>query len=423
MTELDLIASLRPEVPLPGETDLAAARSTLMRTLAFEPGGAAAQARSRRGRRAVLGAVAAAAVAVACAATFAVNAGSGSGNALARGHGLPVPATLTAVQFLTAAAAATRHMHVAPPPTPDQYVYSAGVQEPGAGSWREWLAADGSRPGVTEGPGQGGAVTLEPACTVAQAESTGCYLSAGYLPGLPVSASAVLAYLARLQLAAATPPPGQKTPNWLANDTGKAVEELMSSTYLLPAQEAGLFQLLARTPGFQIVRNAADALGRRGVGIYWFYQDSGAMIVFDPVTYRFLGFGTWGAGDVPGSGEIPRASDGVVKAPDGSALVAMTVVDRAPAPSVSQSSIQKLAALFRQARLWAARQRGHQQLTVGAGVAEYLREVQHMSPARVQQYMREFAQIYPFLCVRDAPQYLARARRRTSQPIRACPAT
>ena len=423
MTELDLIASLRPEVPLPDEIDLAAARSRLMRTLAFAPGAAASQARSRRRRGAVLGAVAVAGVAVACAATFAVNAGSGSGNALARGHGPSDPATLTAVQFLTAAAAATRHMHVAPPPTPDQYVHAVDVQEPGAGSWREWLAADGSRPGVTEGPGHGGAVTLEPACNVAQAESTGCYLSAGYLPGLPVRASAVLAYLAKLQLAATNPPPGQKTPNWLANDTGKAVEALMSSTYLLPAQEAALFQLLAQTPGFQIVRDAADAVGRRGVGIYWSYQDSGAMIVFDPATYRFLGFGTWGAGDVPAKGEIPRSSGGVVKAPDGSALVAMTVVDSAPAPSASPSSIQKLAALLRQAHLWAARHSGHQPLTVGAGVADYLRQVQHMSPVQVQQYMREFAQIYPFLCVRDAPRYLARARQRTSQHVRACPAT
>ena len=432
--EFDLIASLRPEVPLPDDNDLAAARSMLMRTLAFEPGGTATQPppparRARPGRwsaapprrrRTVFAAVS---VAVACAAALAVNAGIGGGNASAHGQGGSDPATLTAVQFLTEAAAATRHQQVASPPAPDQYVYTVDMQEPGAQSSREWLAADGSRPGITEGPGQGGAVTLAPACTVAQAESTGCYVSAGYLPGLPVSASAVLAYLARLQLAAASPPPNQKTLNWLANDTGKAVEELMSSTYLLPAQEAALFQLLAKTPGFQIVRNAADVLGHRGVGIYWFYQDSGAMIVFDPVTYRFLGFGTWGAGDVPANGEIPSAPGGVVKAPDGSALVAMAVVDSAPAPSVSATETQKLAALFRQARLWAARQPGHQQLTIGAAVADYLREVRHMSPAQVQQYMREFAQLSPLLCVRDAPQHLARARRRTGSTSKApCPA-
>jgi hypothetical protein len=46
-----------------------------------------------------------------------------------------------------------------------------------------------------------------------------------------------------------------------------------------------------------------------------------------------------------------------------------------------------------------------------------------MSPAQVQQYMRKFAQISPFLCVRDAPQYLARVRRRAGPTSKAsCPA-
>jgi len=262
---------------------------------------------------------------------------------------------------------------------------------------------------------------LEPACTAAQAESTGCNLAAGYLPGLPVRASAVLAYLARLQLAVASPPPNQKTPNWLANDTGKAVEALLSNTYLLPAQQAAVFQMLAQTPGFQIVRTATDALGRRGVGIYWFYQDSGAMIIFDPVTYRFMGFGTWGAGDVPASGQ-PPSSSGVVRAPDGFALVSIAVVDSAPALSGSLSARQKLVALFRRARQWAVRQPGHQQLTIGAGVADYLRVVLHLPPARVKQYMREFAKFYAFLCIPDSPQSLARARQRGSAPKSPCPA-
>ncbi len=165
MTELDLIASLRPAVPLPDEGDLAAARSRLMTTLAFEPGGASAQApallpqyaqpgrrsaapRLRRGM--VVGAAAAAGVAVACAVTLAVSAGT-SGKTQAGGHGQSVPATLTAVQFLTAAAAATGHEHAGSPPAPDQYVYTETVAPvtdgPGSGcpltargqaSWTSW---------------------------------------------------------------------------------------------------------------------------------------------------------------------------------------------------------------------------------------------------------------------------------------------
>lgn len=430
MTELDLITSLRPQVPLPDDNDLAAARSRLLRTLTIEPGDAAAQARPpltqharprsrsfapRHRRGVVLGAVAAACLAVACAVMLAVNAGNG--NAPARGHGNSVPATLTAVQFLTAAATATRHEHAGSPPAPNQYVYTETVT-PGNGQAREWLSADGSRPGVLDIVGPHDSSSSVPACTAAQAAATGCYPAVGYLSGLPDSASAIPAYLARIQLASIAPPTGQNTPNWLANDTGKAAAGLLQSTYLLPAQQSALFQVLAQTPGFQLVRNAADITGRRGVGIYWLYQGSGAMIVFDPATYRFLGFGTWGQGEVPASGQIPPASGGVVTAPNGTALVAMAIVDSEP--SVAPSDRQRLVALLRQAQLWAAGQRGHQQQTVGTGVADYLRQVLHMSPAQVQAYMREFSQLSGFLCLRDTPQDLSAARRRGASP---CPAT
>ncbi len=168
----------------------------------------------------------------------------------------------------------------------------------------------------------------------------------------------------------------------------------MQSTYLLPAQQSALFQLLAQTPGFQIVRDAADILGRRGVGIYWPYQGSGAMIIFDPATYHFLGFGTWGQGDVPANGQVPPASGGAVAAPDGTALVAMAIVNSEP--SVSPSDRQKLAALIDGAAM------GRRAARASAGddwylVADYLRAVLHMSPAQVQQHMREFAQLVPSL--------------------------
>jgi hypothetical protein len=431
MTELDLIARLRPDVPLPDENDLAAARSKLTETLAFESDAATARARpllaphtrpgrrrvaSRRRRGAVFGAVAAG-VAVACAVTLAVNARNGSGNGSARGRSQSVPATLTAVQFLTAAATATRHEHAGSVPAPDQYVYTE-TETTGLGRTREWLSADGSRTGVVDYLGPQAASYSVPACTAAQAAATGCNPAAGYLAGLPVSASAIPAYLARIQLAAISPPAGQNTPNWLTNDTGKAIGGLLQSTYLLPAQQSALFQLLARTPGFQIVRNAADNLGRRGVGLYWLYQGSGAMLVFDPATYRFLGVGTWGQGDVPADGQNPPASHGVVSAPEGTALVAMAIVDSEPA--VTPSPSQKLMTLLRQARIWAARQPGHQQQTIGTLVADYLRQVQHMSAAQVRQYLREFAASYPFLCVRDAPKDLAVARRRDAAAHSPC---
>jgi hypothetical protein len=140
----------------------------------------------------------------------------------------------------------------------------------------------------------------------------------------------------RLEQASASVPSSQDPPNWLANDTGKAVAGLLQSVYLLPAQQSAVFQMLAQTPGFEIVRNAVDAQGRPGVGIYWFYQDSGAMIVFDPVTYQFMGFGTWPMGAVPADGQVPPAVGGVVSAPNGMTQTPWTIVNsEPPAPKLT----------------------------------------------------------------------------------------
>lgn len=182
----------------------------------------------------------------------------------------------------------------------------------------------------------------------------------------------VLAYLAKLGLAAASPPHSEEPANWMANDLGKAVGELMSTTYLVPAQQSAIFRLLARTPGFRIVRSADDPAGRPGVGIFWSYQGGGAMITFDPATYAFLGFGTWPAGS------HPVLTGQNVTAPDGSALTAMAIVNALPP---HHGIPQPLTALIRQVKRWAMRT--HQHGTVTQVVTAYLREVSHLSPANV----------------------------------------
>jgi hypothetical protein len=427
MNDLDLIAGLRPDVPLPESDDLAAARSRLTSLLAAEletagqrpqPGRVAvtgrrvsAGLRSRRGL--TLGAAAATAVALACGLTFAVSAG-GSPRAPAshhderahsnRGgsdHSVTVPATLTAVQFLTQAAAATRHEH-AVVPAPDQFIYSAGAGSNGVW-WRTWESVDGSKPSITDlSTGGWGSST---ACTAALAESTGC-TPTGFLADFPATASAVMPYLVRLEQASASVPSSQDPPNWLANDTGKAVAGLLQSAYLLPAQEAAVFQMLAQTSGFEIVRNAVDAQGRPGVGIYWFYQDSGAMIVFNPVTYQFMGFGTWPMGAVPANGQVPAAVRGVVSAPDAGTQTPWTIVNTEPPapPAPKLTHREWLASMFAQARLWGASLPGHQRMTLGVIMADYLREVQHQSPAQVQANMRAIARYSPVLCTLDSHQ-------------------
>jgi len=341
-----------------------------------------------------------------------------TGHAATGGRVSSVPATLTAAQFLTEAAATTRREQ-ASAPAADQYIYTKEYSNtPGQGLSREWLAVDGSRPGVVELSNGTGRVDV---CTVAQAESTGCYPSAGYLPGLPVNADAVLPYLVKLQLAATSSNP-QNTPNWVANNNGKAVGTLLQTAYLLPAQQAAMFQMLARTSGFEIVRNAADAAGRHGVGIYWLYQSGGAMMVFDPATYRFLGFGTWPDGAVPGNGKIPPASGGVVSAPNGVALLTIAIVNSEP--PVPSAPNQKIVSLIRHALSWGVGQPGHQHLTFGEVIVDYLREVRHLSAAQVQQDMRQIAKmqrISRILCVLDNPQALDRFRNRraSSWPCKA----
>jgi hypothetical protein len=210
-------------------------------------------------------------------------------------------------------------------------------------------------------------------------------------------------YLVRLEQASASVPSSQDPPNWLANDTGKAVAGLLQSVYLLPTQQAAVFQMLAQTSGFEIVRNAVDAEGHNGVGIYWFYQDSGAMVVFNPVTYQFMGFGTWPMGAVPANGQVPPAVDGVVSAPDGMTQTPWTIVNsEPPAPPPPPTWAQ----VFH----WGASLPGHERLTFGVIMADYLREVQHLSPAQVQADMRAIHQLNPLPCMLDNFQSFRAAR-------------
>ncbi len=392
MNDLHLIRELRPEVPLADATDLAAARERLIAAVAVgkrQPARRPAGKRLRPSRRlALTGASAAAAAGIAVAlltssvlpsrvpSTALSHAGSVRAmKAAQHPYRVAVPATLTAAQFLNSAAAAMSH-RIAVRPLPSQYVYSENVT-PGSGWSKEWLSGNGAEPGLMEDSAMPrGVATTEPACTAAQAKATGCYVSAGYLPGLPVRPSAVLAYLAKLGLAAAAPPYPDEPSNWMANDLGKAVGFLMSTTYLMPAQQSAIFRLLAQTPGFRIVRSAEDLAGRPGIGIYWSYQSGGAMIIFDPATYAFLGYGTW----PPGSRPVLTGQN--VTAPDGSALTAMAIVSVLPP---HHSVAQTLAALIARVKRWAAKTHAHG--SVIEVVTAYLRDVRHLSPANVDSML------------------------------------
>jgi hypothetical protein len=271
----------------------------------------------RRSRRIILAAaVAAAAVGVVVFQTLPGTVGT--------------PTSASAAPFLRQAARAvltapTFSEQSAVIPQANQYVYSE-TEDPNGTLTQIWLSADGSLPGLQrwtsgikgEVPASG--AIPYPACTVTQVESTGCFPKAGYFPDMPTNPNALLSYLNQIGLvdspaagSSAASPPG-----WVDNDLAKGIMYLMETSYLLPAQQSALFELMAQTPGFTIVPNMADAIGRVGVGVEWNFQGDAGALIFNPTTYALLGDRSW-----PGPP--------VLSAPyDGDALLGISVVNSIP---------------------------------------------------------------------------------------------
>jgi hypothetical protein len=136
---------------------------------------------------------------------------------------------------------------------------------------------------------------------------------------MPADARVLLAYLNMIQITNTRNAPTD--PGWLANDVAKGVSYLMETTYLQPRQQAALFEMMARIPGFTVVRGIRDAVGRLGVGVEWsFLGNKAGAVILNPRTYAILGVRTWPAPDFHG----PGAEDY-----DGDALVKIAIVDKA----------------------------------------------------------------------------------------------
>jgi hypothetical protein len=346
--DLDLIQKLTPDAPLPRADELAPARDRLtaaIRTaedterVASVPATSSSGTHARRyglrrrwipvprlDRRPAVAVVATAAVAAAVVAVLI--AAPGHGGQRARPGAAPVTINVAAATFLNQAATALQRQ-LAAPPSPGQFVYTENNEGDGRVE-RAWLSTDGSQPGldlIWQGPRLVYDKTRPP-CTVAQAELSAqadgaeggsCAVGGGYGPGyfasMPTNVGDLSAYLAKIGVA---PTPSQASAmgsGWQANSLGKELAFLMPYIFLLPAQQAALFQLMAQTPGFTIVRGVRDAAGRAGVGIAWTYLNGPTqVIVFNPATYAYMGVTTTG----------PDASDG-----EATALVQMAFVSKA----------------------------------------------------------------------------------------------
>jgi hypothetical protein len=363
MNDLSLIAGLMPDTPLPGPQDLRPAQERLTAAISTERTGAApvsspSAGRPRRAvswpgghqliprwrlRRPGITACAVLALAGAIAAAMVIVPGHGRPTAArpaaaspdARPASAPPgtprqrPATVNvaAATFLDHAAAALQQQP-AQPPGPDQYVYTENL-EGGSRVERAWLSANGNQPGL-DMIWNGSRLLRDkpiPPCTIAQAglsartdggEGGDCAIGGGYGPGylaaMPTQASDLSAYLSEIGVAPTPAEAAGMERGWLANSLGKAIEEVLPYVYLLPAQQAALFQLMARTPGFTMIRGIRDGAGRVGVGIEWDFMGGPAQVtIFNPTTFAYMG--------TPGLGPGPED--------DGSALVAMAFVSRA----------------------------------------------------------------------------------------------
>jgi hypothetical protein len=346
MNDLDLVTELTPQIPLPEPGDLAGPRRRLAAAIAAErtdtrtrhesakrahlttPDSLSSPRRAQPAKRFALTAAVAAAAALAAALIVVPghrpSAPPAPGRPAARPPGT---ANVAAARFFLQAARVTRHLP-AHPPGPGQFVYTQTEGAGGVTVGRLWLSAEGNKDGLEQNPGQR-SFRLPP-CTVAQAQiprksppgvlyprTMKCAEDAGYLPSMPVNPRKLLAYLYQIGIAQ---PGDSNGTSWATNDFGKAVDFLMQTTYLLPAQQAALFELMARFPGFTIVHGARDAIGRVGVGIKWIYDGAPAEIILNPVSYAYMGDRTWPAPGFHGPG---------ADAYDGAALVKMAFVDRA----------------------------------------------------------------------------------------------
>lgn len=182
-------------------------------------------------------------------------------------------------------------------PLPDQFVYtklfvSQTPNGSGAGVQQTWASADGTRLGLQDdgGPHDSGAL---PACrdgfwimkAVGQpAEHTKLRCTAAenaaYRPAMPTSLGALRGYLHKL------------FGLWPGDSGGLMtnIETMMTTGYLVPAQRAALYRLLAQTPGLTVVPHATNIRGQAGVGIRsGVYKGGIYTIIFSRSTYAPLG--------------------------------------------------------------------------------------------------------------------------------------
>ncbi|WP_433254201.1 CU044_5270 family protein [Streptosporangium sp. CA-135522] len=68
-----------------------------------------------------------------------------------------------------------------------------------------------------------------------------------------------------------------------------AVGDMLRENYMPPAQRAALFKAVGTIPGVDVVQDAEDAAGRKGIGVGRVFAGVREDLIFDPETYELLG--------------------------------------------------------------------------------------------------------------------------------------
>jgi hypothetical protein len=294
MNDMELMWELGQETPLPGHGELGPARDRLTAAIATEstasgrPAGAARRRRVSPVWRLAL-ATAATVLAVASAAIALRFSGS--------------PATPkvdpAAARVLNNAALAALRLHDGAP-RPDQFVYTK--MENGDGSlYQSWLSVDGTRTGLIRGADGAQTITVAGCRNGRQLVHPqdnpnmppswqSCVARPAYHPDMPANPAAMQSYLDKTFGVRPGDPAYQP-------DMEKGINELLTQAYLSSGQRAALYELMATTPGFTVMPDVADIIGRRGVGVAWPPSHGGGrlVIIFHVNTYAELGVTTLGA--------------------------------------------------------------------------------------------------------------------------------
>ncbi|SDL22278.1 CU044_5270 family protein [Streptomyces indicus] len=140
-----------------------------------------------------------------------------------------------------------------------------------------WLSVDGTRPGVLR----------------AEREGPGTTSLGTPTPGLPSNT-----YYRHLETLPTDP---AKMLDWLhkASEGGKSedqntfvlVGDLVRESLVPPKVAAALYRAAGRIDGVTLVKDATDAIGRKGIAVGRVDEESGVRdeLIFDPETYEYLG--------------------------------------------------------------------------------------------------------------------------------------